>query len=269
MKQASEDAVVRVEGLSKAYRSTAPGTSGEVLALDNVSLEVRRHEFVTIVGPSGCGKSTLLRIIAGIVEATSGACVLTHPDVARKPRVGMAFQSPVLMPWRSVLRNVLLPIELMGLRRADYETRARGLVELAGLEGFEGHYPWQLSGGMQHRCALVRSLVTDPDVLLMDEPFAALDILTREQLASELARIWEATQTTVVFVTHSIEEAVFLADRIIVLSSRPGRVVRQVDVRMPRPRQWDMLAEPEVARLVSEIRNELMGQHGITEEGAA
>jgi NitT/TauT family transport system ATP-binding protein len=225
-------------------------------ALVDIDLAVNESEFMVVVGPSGCGKSTLLRLVSGILAPTDGD-VSFGAGGKSAPSIGMVFQSPVLVPWRTVLKNVLFPLRLTGRSARAHEGRARELIELVGLAGFEHYYPWQLSGGMQHRAALARALITSPDLLLMDEPFAALDVLTREQMAVELARIWAATRTTVLFITHSIEEAVFLADRVVVMSPRPGRIIRNVPVEYPRPRTWDMLTDPDIARLVADVRQEL------------
>jgi NitT/TauT family transport system ATP-binding protein len=245
-----------LDRLSKTYppgHREGPG----VATLRDIDLDVRKSEFVVIVGPSGCGKTTLLRLVSGILSPTSGHVRFHNGNSTRSGEIGMVFQSPVLMPWLTTLRNVMFPARLLGRSAREYEARARGLISLVGLAGFEDHYPWQLSGGMQHRAALARALVTEPEILLMDEPFAALDILTREQMAVELSRIWAVTRTTVLFITHSIEEAVFLADRVLVLSSRPGRIVGNLTIDVERPRTWQMLAVPEIARLVAEVREQL------------
>ena len=245
-----------LEHVGKSF--PAVGGSDELPALVDINLRINESEFVVVVGPSGCGKSTFLRVISGLVKPTSGRCSFGETGNAERPSVGMVFQSPVLVPWKTVLKNVLFPLRLTGKPAKKYEERARKLIDLVGLHGFEQHYPWQLSGGMQHRASLARGLVTQPAMLLMDEPFAALDVLTREQMAVELARIWAATRTTVVFITHSIEEAVFLADRVVVMSPRPGRIIRDVPVSYPRPRTWDMLTDPTIARLVADVREQLM-----------
>ena len=192
---------------------------------------------MTLVGRSGCGKSTLLRIIAGLLQATSGRVrVAGEPVTGPRPDVGLVFQRPALLPWRSVLENVMLPVEILRLDRRVYRERARELLGTVGLEGFEHRRPHELSGGMQQRAALCRSLIHDPAVLLMDEPFAALDALTREELSLELQRIWSEHRKTIVFVTHAIHEAVLLGDRVVVMTPRPGRIARVIDVDVPRPR---------------------------------
>lgn len=211
---------------------------------------------MTLVGRSGCGKSTLLRIVAGLVPASRGRVTIGTREVAGpSPDVGMMFQQPALLPWRTVFENVLLPVEILGLDRAAARAEARELLALAGLDGFEGRHPWELSGGMQQRVALCRALIHKPRVLLMDEPFAALDALTREELSLELQRIWSERRTTILFVTHSISEAAILSDRVVVLTPRPGRVARIVDVPVPRPRAFGEEAHvAELARVEDEIR---------------
>jgi NitT/TauT family transport system ATP-binding protein len=233
--QVDSETLIRIDGVSRSFsvgRRRQP-----VEALAEITLDVRRHEFVTLVGRSGCGKSTLLRIIAGLIPPTSGSLAIGGVPVTGPRRdVGMLFQTPALLPWRSVLENVLLPIEILRLDTREYGRRARELLELVGLSDFADRAPWELSGGMQQRAALCRALVADPQILLMDEPFAALDALTREDLSLELQRIWSEDRKTIVFVTHSIEEAVLLADRVVVMSPRPGRVERIVPVDLERPR---------------------------------
>ncbi|NMO56490.1 ABC transporter ATP-binding protein [Actinoplanes sp. TBRC 11911] len=233
---------------------------GTVEALRDVSLEVADGEFVAVVGRSGCGKSTLLRLIAGLLPPTAGE-VEVEGEVVRKPRrdVAMMFQRPALLPWRSVLDNVLLPVQIFGWRRAEYRERANQLLELTGLTGFEKRLPHELSGGMQQRVALCRALIGKPRVMLMDEPFSALDPLIREELSVELQRIHMEQEATTVFVTHSIDEAVLLADRVVVLSPRPGRVREIIEVRIPRPRTLGRTAHTdEVARCSAELHDLLM-----------
>jgi NitT/TauT family transport system ATP-binding protein len=232
-----------------------------VHALDQVSLEVRDGEFIAIVGPSGCGKSTLIKLVSGLRPPTSGRLAV-HGRQVTKPRgdVGIVFQSPVLLPWRSILDNVMLPIDVLKQDRGAGRERAMALLKLVGLGGFEKAYPNELSGGMQQRAAIARALVYDAPLLLMDEPFGALDALTREQMNSELQRIWSASGKTVIFITHSIPEAVFLADRIVVMSPRPGRVLRVIDNPIPRMRTLDHMLRPEFAVLVREIRG-LLGSY--------
>jgi NitT/TauT family transport system ATP-binding protein len=227
--------LIRIDGVSQRF--AAGRRRPPVDALGEVTLDVHEHEFVTLVGRSGCGKSTLLRIIAGLQRPTAGSVQIAgRPVTGPRRDVGMLFQSPALLPWRNVLQNVLLPIEILRLDQREYGRRARELLELVGLAGFADRAPWELSGGMQQRVALCRALVADPQVLLMDEPFAALDALTREDLSLELQRIWGDDRKTIVFVTHSIEEAVLLADRVVVMTPRPGRIERIVPVDLARPR---------------------------------
>jgi NitT/TauT family transport system ATP-binding protein len=242
---------VSLESVTKVYdASGAP-----IPALADVSFAVGEREFVAIVGPSGCGKSTLLRIVLGIAPPTRGQILLRgQPIAGPQPDVGMVFQTPVLMRWRSVLRNVLLPIEILRRPIRDYERQARDLIHLVGLDGFEDRYPGELSGGMQQRAAICRALIHDPSLLLMDEPFGALDALTREQMGSELLRIWAERQKTVLFVTHDIDEAVFLADRVIVMTPRPGRVALDERIALPRPRTARARASPAFAAHVLRIR---------------
>ncbi|MGW6442184.1 ABC transporter ATP-binding protein [Lentzea sp. NPDC055074] len=218
-----------------------------VRALDGIDLEAGEHEFVAVIGRSGCGKSTLLRLVAGLLRPSHGRVLVDGSPVTRPRRdVSVMFQRPALLPWRTVLANVLLPAEILGL--GDHRERAHELLELAGLGGFERRLPHELSGGMQQRVSLCRSLIQSPRVMLMDEPFSALDAITRTELSEELQRIQLARPRAVVFVTHSIDEAVLLADRIVVLSPRPGRVHRVVDVGLARPRAWGQAELDEVSR---------------------
>ena len=226
-----------------------------IQALSDISLSVTEREFVTIVGPSGCGKSTLLKIIAGLLPATRGKVLLAGTPVDRPRRdIGIVFQNPVLLPWRTVFDNVMLPAEVQGLPTAASRKRAHDLLQMVGLGGFENKYPMELSGGMQQRAAISRALVHDPNILLMDEPFGALDAMTREQMNLELQRIWMEAGKTVILITHSIPEAVFLGDRILVMTARPGKLLRLVEVEFPRPRSIDVMGDPEFGRLTSEIR---------------
>ncbi|MBN8920218.1 MAG: ABC transporter ATP-binding protein [Rhizobiales bacterium] len=232
-------------------------------ALSDISLSVAEREFVTIVGPSGCGKSTLLKIVAGLLSATRGKVLLAGTAVDRPRRdIGIVFQNAVLLPWRTVLDNVLLPAEVQGLPRAAARERALALLQMVGLAGFENKYPMELSGGMQQRAAISRALVHDPNMLLMDEPFGALDAMTREQMNLDLQRIWMEAGKTIILITHSIPEAVFLGDRVIVMSARPGKIARVVDVDLPRPRTMDVMGDPEFGRMTSEIRRLLYGRTG-------
>jgi NitT/TauT family transport system ATP-binding protein len=222
-----------VEGVRKSFRRDETVTH----ALADTSFTVGREEFLSIVGPSGCGKSTLLRLIAGLLAPDRGRISIDGRAVDGPfPALGIVFQKPILLDWRSVLGNVLMQIELRGLRTADHLARARQLLEAVGLAEFEDRYPYELSGGMQQRAAIVRALIHDPPLLLMDEPFGALDALTREQLRIDLEDLWLATRKTVLFITHSIDEAVLLSDRVLVMSPRPGRIEQVVSVDLPRPR---------------------------------
>jgi NitT/TauT family transport system ATP-binding protein len=248
---------------------TYEAQSGPVEALRDISFGVRRGEFVALVGPSGCGKSTLLRIVAGLRPATSGAVVVDGRPVTRPiAEVGMVFQAPVLLKWRSVLDNVLLPAELAGLEPRRYRDRARDLLRLVGLGDFEAKLPRELSGGMQQRASLCRALLLDPPLLLMDEPFGALDAMTRDEMNLELLRVWGEAgsgavgrdRKTILFVTHSIPEAVFLADRVVVMSQRPGRVARICPVRLPRPRTVEVRASADFGRLSLEIYDRLIAR---------
>ncbi|WP_410787392.1 ABC transporter ATP-binding protein [Kribbella sp. C-35] len=241
--------MIRLDGVGQVF----DGREGQVTALEKIDLHVRGGEFVTLIGRSGCGKSTLLRLIAGLLPPTSGAVqVAGEPVTGPRRDVSFMFQRPALLPWRSVLSNVLLPVEIdKGDRnKAEYKERAHQLLELVGLQGFERRLPHELSGGMQQRVSLCRSLIRDPQVMLMDEPFSALDALTRTELSEELQRIKMELSTTIVFVTHSIEEAVVLADRVVVLTPRPGRMREVVEIDIPRPRSLGQNAHlTEVAEI--------------------
>jgi len=240
-------APVVVRGLSKSFKN--------VVALQDVSLTVGDRQFVTIVGPSGCGKSTLLRLICGLIPASSGEISVRGRRVtAPITDVGMVFQSPVLMPWRTTLDNILFVAEMRGESGSQYKARALELIGLAGLAGFEQRRPHELSGGMQQRVAICRALLLNPPLILMDEPFGALDVITRERMGFELEKIWNMTKTTVIFVTHSISESVLLSDRIIVMSARPGRIVQTFDVDLPRPRGRELLSHPAFVRLSAQVR---------------
>ena len=248
--------MIKLAGVSRTFA----GRAGSVEALQQIDLDVREGEFVTIIGRSGCGKSTLLRLIAGLIPPTAGE-VSVAGEVIRKPRrdIAMVFQRPSLLPWRTVLDNVLLPIEMFGMKKTAHRQRASELLDLVGLHGFEKRLPHELSGGMQQRVAICRALIQQPTVMLMDEPFSALDALTREELASELQRLHADLRTTIVFVTHSIQEAVLLADRVAVLSPRPGRIRRVLDIAIPRPRSFGYNAHlEEVAESVAELHEMLL-----------
>jgi NitT/TauT family transport system ATP-binding protein len=243
--------LIEINLLRKEYS----GRGDPVLALEHVSMTVGEGEFTSIVGPSGCGKSTLLKIVAGLIPRTSGE-VRIRDELAEGPRqdIGFVFQNPVLLPWRTVLENVLIPIIVLRRNHKDYIETALDLLTLVGLEGFENRYPDELSGGMQQRVALTRALIHDPAILLMDEPFGALDAMTREQMNLELLRIWTERQKTVLFVTHSIPEAVFLSDKVIVLSQRPGSVLETVEVELPRPRGLDIINTESFGKINRHIR---------------
>jgi len=241
---------ISIRNLKKIY--TTKG--GEVCALQDVTFEIFRGEFITLVGPSGCGKTTLLKIISGLLSKTDGDLVFSaEGDFDPTKDVGMVFQRPVLLKWRSIVDNVLLPVEILRLHRQDYFPKAMELLKLVGLEGFEKNYPNELSGGMQQRASISRALIHDPQLLLMDEPFGALDALTREKMNLEILRIWQETRKTILFVTHGIQEAVFLADRVIVLSARPARMVAAIEVNLPRPRTMEVKAEKEFGQLCLQI----------------
>ena len=242
-------------------------TSGArtVTALESVSFDIETGNFVSIVGPSGCGKSTLLKIISGLLPASSGKVAVNgDPVVSPLENVGMVFQAPVLLKWRSVLGNILLPVEFAKLDLPSYVEKARALIKLVGLEGFEEMYPHELSGGMQQRTSLCRALVTDPQLLLMDEPFGALDAMTRDDLDLELLRLWEEKKKTVLFVTHSIQEAVFLSDHVFVMSARPGRLLEMLSMDLPRPRTLEMMSSPKFGEYTLKIRG-LLSAGGVTE----
>ncbi|HEX7387191.1 MAG TPA: ABC transporter ATP-binding protein [Castellaniella sp.] len=239
---------VTIKDVSKKF-------SSEVVALNCVSAEIKANSFVSIVGPSGCGKSTLLRIIAGLVPATSGQITVGGKQVDGPiSDSGMVFQGPVLLQWRTVLENILFVAEIGGKNARDYKARALELIELAGLKGFENSYPHQLSGGMQQRASICRALLLNPSLILMDEPFGALDVMTRERLGFELQDIWSASKNTVIFVTHSITEAVLLSDTIIVMTARPGRIQNVIEVDLPRARTLETLRTPRFLELSAQVR---------------
>jgi NitT/TauT family transport system ATP-binding protein len=250
-------AAVSVRSVQKRF------ARGQVQALQDIDLEIAPQEFVSLIGPSGCGKSTLLRIIGDLIEPSSGE-VIVNGKPAHRARVdrdyGIVFQDPVLYDWRTVQRNIALPLELSGWGRDKRQRRVQEMLELVELTGFGGHHPWQLSGGMQQRVAIARALAFSPPLLLMDEPFGALDEMTRERLNDELLRIWQASGSTVVFVTHSIAEAVYLSTRVVVMSARPGRIAGIVDVDLPHPRTVDTREEPRFFELVTQVRELL--RHG-------
>lgn len=242
---------ISIRALSKTY----PSRDGCVQALEQTSFSVKEGEFIAVVGPSGCGKSTLLKILAGLLPPSKGEAFLRGTPISGPRRdIGVVFQSPVLLPWRSILENVLLPVEVQRLGGERYQKEALGLLELVGLREFAYRYPWELSGGMQQRVAIARALIHDPAILLMDEPFGALDAMTREQMNLELQRIWLERRKTIVFITHSIPEAVFLADRVLVMSARPGCILDVVQIEIQRPRRLETMNLPEFCGKVSSIR---------------
>jgi NitT/TauT family transport system ATP-binding protein len=231
-------------------------TFGTGIAVDRAAFDVEVNQFVSIVGPSGCGKSTLLRLVAGLIAPTRGRIIVGGKNVAGPiSDAGMVFQTPVLLPWRTTLKNILFVAEVGGKKATMHRARALELIELAGLAGFEDAYPHELSGGMQQRAAICRALLLNPPLILMDEPFGALDVMTRERMGFELQKIWSANRNTVLFVTHSITEAVLLSDVIIVMTPRPGRVLDIVAVDLPRPREIDVLQDRRFVDLCARVRN--------------
>jgi NitT/TauT family transport system ATP-binding protein len=253
----TEDYVIRVNSLTKSYETE---NGHKIHALDNIDLNIRGNDFICIVGPSGCGKSTLLRIVAGLERASAGSvsyrgAMLTCP----RREIGMVFQEYSLLPWRNVLDNIGLGLEFAGTPSSERLQVARSFLRLVGMEAFERALPHELSGGMQQRVAIARSLANDPDVLLMDEPFGALDAHTRILLQKELLRIWESHRKTVLFVTHSVDEAIFLGDRVVVMSSRPGKVLEIMEVEMPRPRDRSYSAYGPMASQILDILEKEVG----------
>ena len=246
--------VVVLENVTKTFGK------GGTTALEGIDLAIEPREFISLIGPSGCGKSTLLRIVGDLVEPTSGK-VTVNGKPARQARAdrdyGIVFQDAVLYDWRTVARNIALPLELLRWNRRKRSDRVREMLELVELTGFESHYPWQLSGGMQQRVSIARALSFDPALLLMDEPFGALDEMTRERLNMELLRIWEQSGSTIIFVTHSIAEAVFLSTRVVVMSPRPGRISDVVPIDLPQPRNAATREEPRFFELVTQVREAL------------
>jgi NitT/TauT family transport system ATP-binding protein len=256
------DTIVSLSNIGMTFNA---GRSNATTALKDINLAIAPGEFVSLIGPSGCGKSTLLRLVGDLLQPTSGELVV-NGKAAHQARLdqdyGMVFQAPVLLEWRSILKNVMLPMELRKMSRQEQLSRARELLKLMELEGFENHYPWQLSGGMQQRAAIARSLAIHPRLLLMDEPFGALDEMTRERMNLELHRIWQQTQTTILFVTHSIAEAVFLSTRIVVMSARPGEILHITNVDLPMPRTLETREHPHFFELETEVREWLRRAKG-------
>jgi NitT/TauT family transport system ATP-binding protein len=255
--------IIELAGVDKTFESRAGSTE----ALRGVSLTVEAGEFVSVIGPSGCGKSTLLRIVGDLIQPSAGA-VRVKGKSAHQARLdrdyGIVFQTPVLYDWRTVLENVQLPLELAGHPRIERQRRPHALLRLVGLDEFAGHYPWQLSGGMQQRVSIARALALNPSILLMDEPFGALDEMTRERLNQELLQVCAETAATVLFVTHSIAEAVFLSSRIVIMSPRPGGIDRVVPVDLPRPRADKTRARPRFFELVTTVRQSLRQDPALT-----
>ena len=252
------ETMVALQGVSKRFGQG----EASVHALESIDLDIGRGEFVSLLGPSGCGKSTLLRLIADLLPATTGSVTVNGkpPHQARLDRdYGMVFQQATLLEWRTVLENVELPLEVMGVDREVRRAKAIEMLELVELGGFAEHRPWQLSGGMQQRVAIARALALEPSLILMDEPFGALDEMTRERMQMELMRIWSQTDTTVVFVTHSIAEAVFLSTRVAVMSPRPGRVIDVIDIGLDQPRVFDTRESPGFFAKLVEVRETLRG----------
>jgi NitT/TauT family transport system ATP-binding protein len=253
---------ITARGLRKEYVSRR----GSVTAIDALDFVAGAGDFVSVVGPSGCGKSTLLRIVADLIEPTGGTVRVNGKPAgkARQDRdYGIVFQTPVLYEWRTIARNIQLPPELMGYGADERRDRTRQMLDLVGLDGFDTHLPWQLSGGMQQRVSIARALAFSPSLLLMDEPFGALDEITRERMNMELQRIWMETSTSVLFITHSIPEAVFLSDRVLVMSSRPGRIDYQCDIALPRPRTEAIREQDEFFYHSREIRSHLRRPGGV------
>jgi NitT/TauT family transport system ATP-binding protein len=252
---------VDLDHVSLRYGEDGDGT----LALQDASMRVDSGEFVAVVGPSGCGKSTLMKVVTGLWPATKGGVIVAGREVDRPLSItGMAFQNPTLLPWRTTLDNVMLPLEVaqphaskLKRERAAYEAKARDLLALVGLEGFEDKFPWQLSGGMQQRASICRALVHEPSLLMLDEPFGALDMFTREELWLALQELWIARKPTVILVTHDLREAVFLADRILIMSARPGRIIAERTVELPRSRELSMTYEPYAVGLVQDLRDHI------------
>jgi NitT/TauT family transport system ATP-binding protein len=244
--------VLAAEQISHIYT----GTDGQpVASLESVSLRLLSRTFTCLVGPSGCGKTTLLRILAGLLKPTTGQVFLENQLLNRpRRRISIVFQQDNLMPWRTVYQNMILPLQLAGMPRKERDARARTLLEITGLQGFEQAFPAELSGGMAQRVAIARGLITEPDVLLLDEPFGALDAMTREQMWLDLLHIWAKTKATSLMVTHSIREAVFLADRVLVMSSRPGRLLAEIPVSLARPRTLSLLADPNFVQTEMQVR---------------
>lgn len=258
--EASGEVEIMIRNLSMVFGDKNGGEP--VTALQNVNLDIKQGEFISLLGPSGCGKTTLLRIIADLLQPSSGEITVrgeSPRDIRLKKKYGIVFQSPVLYNWRTVRRNICMPMELMGMEKKDRTARVTKMLDLVGLQDFGKHYPYELSGGMQQRVGIARALAIKPEILLMDEPFSALDEFTREKLHMDLLRIWQKTNKTIIFVTHNISEAVFLSDRVVVLSPHPGRVSAVVDINIPRPRSLESMQTPEFYNYITQIRNSFEG----------
>ena len=252
-----KDTLIEARGVTKIYQTK----DGPVESLKPLDFSIREGEFISVVGPSGCGKSTLLKMVAGLLPTSGGMLTLAGKPIKGPQRdVGIVFQNAVLLAWRSVLDNILLQAEMRRMPMQQAREEARQLIDMAGLAGFEGKYPWQLSGGMQQRASICRALLHDPAVLLMDEPFGALDAMTREKMNLELQRIWSQSKKTVLLITHSIPEAIFLSDRVIVMSERPGSIAAVYDIDLPRSRTLDMMGSPEFAVHAKKVRAHFYSQ---------
>jgi len=257
----AQEVVIKANNLDLVF----PTNDGSVHALSNVSLEVEKGDFVSFIGPSGCGKTTFLRCIAGLETGTGGRLSVNGmtPEEARKARAyGYVFQAAGLYPWRTIGKNIKLPLEIMGFDRAEQERRMKNVMQLVDLNGFESKYPWQLSGGMQQRASIARALAFDADILLMDEPFGALDEIVRDHLNEQLLKLWARTEKTICFVTHSIPEAVYLSTRIVVMSPRPGRITEVIESPLPKERPLDIRDSPEFIEIAHRVREGLRAGHG-------
>ena len=259
----SQQTVITAQNVSKIFN---PSTDEAVIALQDINLEVAAGELISLIGPSGCGKSTLLRLIADLIQPTDGTLKVNNKEPFRA-RVdqdyGMVFQAATLLDWRTVRKNIELPLEIMRYPASERQSRAQAVLEMVELSNFGNHYPWQLSGGMQQRVSIARALAFKPALLLMDEPFGALDEFTRERMNMELLRIWRETDTTIVFVTHSIPEAVFLSSRVVVMSPRPGRITSVIDIDLPYPRVFETREQPRYFQLVTQVRELLRDAHEV------
>lgn len=256
--------MISIHTVAKFF-TTAQGS--RLTALEGIDLEIGAGEFVALVGPSGCGKTTLLRMLADLETPSQGTIQIagvTAAEARRQRRYGYIFQAPTLLDWRTALQNVLLPLRVMGYPKSEAMARAKAMLDLVGLERFYHHYPWQLSGGMQQRVSIARALAFDPPILLMDEPFGALDEITREKMNLELLRLWETTRKTVVFVTHSIQEAVFLSTRVVVMTPNPGRIAAVIPIDLPQPRGFDTWKDPHFFELSTHVLEQLRGVYSTT-----